>query len=101
MEYGSNLLDEELYVVHNVKEIIQILTDLAKHKVMLKAAFNRGNDVYLTTVIAVDARNKSVYMDIGRDDAFNVRLLASDHVTFSKDDGIKIKWVSEKISEVN
>ena len=101
MEYGSNLLDEELYVVHNEKEIIQILTELAKHKVMLKAAFNRGNDIYLTTVIAVDAKSKSVYMDIGRDDAFNVRLLASEHVAFSKDDGIRIKWVSEKISEVN
>lgn len=101
MEYSSYLLDEELYVVHNVKEIVQILTELANHKVMLKAAFNKGNDVYFTTVIAVDARSKSVYLDIGRDDAFNVRLLASDHVIFSKDDGIKIKWVSDKVSDVN
>lgn len=95
-----DLLDDELYVVRNDKEIIQILSDLAKHKVMLKATFNKGNDVYLTTVIAVDAKNKSVHLDIGRDDAFNIRLLASDHVTFSKDNGIRIKWVSEEISEV-
>lgn len=100
MQDGKYLQDEEQHIVHNVKEIIQILTDLAKQKVMLKAMFNDGNDIYLTTVISVDAKNHTVHLDIGRDDAFNVRLLASDHVVFSKDDGVRIKWISEKISEV-
>lgn len=100
MEHGTYLPSEEPYVVHNVKEIVQILTDLAKQKAMLKASFNGDNDVYLTTVIAVDAQRNAVYLDIGRDDAFNVRLLASEHVVFSKDDSVKIKWVSEKVTEV-
>lgn len=100
MEHGTYLPSEEPYVVHNVKEIVQILTDLAKQKSMLKASFNGDNDVYLTTVIAVDAQRNAVYLDIGRDDAFNVRLLASEHVVFSKDDSVKIKWVSEKVTEV-
>ena len=101
MGYGTYLPDEELYIVHNEKEIIQILTDLAKQNVMLKATFNDGNDVYLTTVISVDVRHHAVHLDIGRDDAFNVRLLASDHVVFTKDDGVRIKWQSTRITEVN
>ncbi len=39
-------------------------------------------------------------MDVGRDDDFNRRLLASDGVLFSKEDGIKIKWTSTHISAV-
>lgn len=100
MEYGTYLPDEELYVVHNVKEIIQILTDLSKQSVMLRASFNHGQDVYLTTIIALSVKNNAVYLDIGRDDAFNSRLLASDHVVFSKEDGVRIKWLSEKLTEV-
>ncbi len=101
MEHGTYLPSEEQYVVYNAKEIAQILADLAKQKAMLKASFNGGNDVYLTTVIAVNVQRNAVYLDIGRDEAFNVRLLASDHVVFSKDDSVKIKWVSEQISEVS
>ncbi|OIR12312.1 flagellar brake protein YcgR [mine drainage metagenome] len=100
MGYGTYLPDEEQYVVHNVKEIMQILTDLSKQKVMLKASFNHGHDIYLTTIIALSEKNNAVYLDIGRDDAFNSRLLASEHVVFSKEDGVRIKWLSEKITEV-
>jgi c-di-GMP-binding flagellar brake protein YcgR len=101
MSNNDALLGEEQYLVHNIKEVAQILKDLAKNNVMLKASFNEGNDVYLTTVIAVDDIKKCAYLDIGRDDAFNARLLDSDHVTFSKDDGVKIRWVSGSVSEVN
>lgn len=100
MEHGTPLPDEQPYVVHNIKEIIQILNDLSKQKAMLKVSFNAGNDVYLTTVIAVDAKNHAVHLDIGRDEAFNRRLLASQQVVVSKDDGVKIKWTSTNLSVV-
>lgn len=100
MEYGTDLPDEQPYVVHNLKEIIQILNDLSKQKATLKVSFNDGNDVYLTTVIEVDAKNHAVHLDIGRDEAFNKRLLASKHVVLLKDDGVKIKWKSANLSVV-
>lgn len=100
MEHAAHSPDEEQYIVHNLKEIIQILTDLSKNKSMLKVSFNHGADECLTTIIAVDAKNHVVHLDIGLDDAFNGRLLANHHVIFSKDDGVRIKWISVHISAV-
>lgn len=96
MEQAAHNPDEEQFIVRNLKEIIQILTDLSIRHEMLKVSFN--HDVCLTNIISVDVKNHAVYLDIGLDDAFNSRLLASHHVVFSKDDGIRIKWTSTNIS---
>jgi c-di-GMP-binding flagellar brake protein YcgR len=93
--------NEQQFVVHNVKAIGQILADLLKHKTTLKVSFNNGNDVYLTSVIALDTVNHAVFLDIGRDEAFNKRLLESHHVTFEKDDGIRVRWVSTRLVAAN
>lgn len=98
MEHVTHLPEEEQYLVSNLKEIVQILTDLSKKKTMLKVSFNHGADECLTNVIAVDANNHAVYLDIGLDEAFNSRLLASHHVAFAKDDGVRIKWISAHVS---
>jgi c-di-GMP-binding flagellar brake protein YcgR len=98
MEHVTHLPEEEQYHVSNLKEIVQILTDLSKKKTMLRVLFNHGADECLTNVIAVDASNHAVYLDIGLDEAFNSRLLASHHIEFSKDDGIRLKWTSAHVS---
>ena len=100
MTHEAHALDEQQYAVHNLKEIIQILTDLAKQETMLKASFNQGKDVCFTSVIAVDTKNHAVYLDIGMDEVFNSRLLASHHVEFSKEGGIRITWISSHLSVV-
>lgn len=100
MEHKTYTAEEEQYIVHNPKEVMQIITDLMKLKTSLRASFNHGEDVYLTNVIAVDTKSHAVHLDIGRDEDFNRRLLASERVIFSKDDGVKVKWSSGHISEV-
>lgn len=65
---------------------------------MIKVLFNHGDDECLTNIINVDEKNNEVYLDIGLDEAFNSRLLLSQHVVFVRDDGVKIKWISEKVS---
>lgn len=101
MSHGTHLPEEEPYLVHNLKEIIQILADLSKRKTMIKASFNRGDDECLTTIIEVDEENHAVYLDIGLDEDFNSSLLLSSHVVFLRDDGVRIKWISDKISVVS
>ncbi len=101
MEHVTFTPDEEQYIVHNTKEVIQILTHLVKQKANLKASFNHGDDIYLTTIISVDDKNHTVHLDIGRDEEFNRRLLASQSVVFCKDDDVMIKWTSTHISEVS
>jgi flagellar brake protein len=92
-------LDED-FIVHNRLEIIQILKDLEKQKVMLNASFNHGQDYFSTSVVSVDADKNAVFLDIGRDQAFNSRLFASHKVTFSKDSGVRIRWTSTHLTEV-
>lgn len=96
MEHVTHSHDEEQFIIQNQKQIIQILNDLAKHHEMIKVSFN--NDTCLTNVISVDASIHTVYLDIGIDEAFNNRLLASHHVVFTKDDGVRIKWLSAHVS---
>ena len=95
-----NMSDEDRCTVRNSKEIGQILVELAKSKSMINVSFNQGQDQCLTTVITVDRVNGIAYLDVGIDDGFNKRLLASTHITFTKNEGVKIKWVSTSITVV-
>ena len=100
MEQAAHLADDEQYGVRNLKEIIQILADLGKHKANIKVSFNSGIDTCLTQIIEVDTKNHAVYLDSGLDDGFNSRLLAANYVLFSKEDGVKVRWVSHHVSMV-
>lgn len=96
----SDLSADERCTVHNPKEICQILSDLAKSKAVISLSFNQGRDQCLSTVIAVDAERNAIYLDIGIDTGFNRRLVESNHVIFSKNEGIRISWASPKVDEV-
>jgi c-di-GMP-binding flagellar brake protein YcgR len=101
MDYDTHSPEEEQFLVHSLKEIIQILTDLLQRKTMIKASFNHGDDQCLTTLIDVDEKNKEVYLDLGLDESFNSKIHLSQHVIFVRDDGVKIKWVSDQVSVVS
>lgn len=92
--------DDEKYLTTHPITIAQILNELAKNKTTLNLSFNYGQEQGLTTVIGVSADKKSVYMDKSLDAGFNKKLTASETIIFSKTDGIKIRWVSHKITEV-
>jgi flagellar brake protein len=95
-----DLSDDEQFTVYHPKEIAQILNELAKTKAIINVSFNRGNDQCLTTVIGINYDKKAVYLDIGMDTNFNRKLLESNHMIFSKDDGIRVRWTSQKIDLV-
>lgn len=101
MEQMANVPDEEQFVVRNLKEIIQILTEMSKQNIDIKLSFNSGNDVCLTRVISVDTKRNVVYLDTGIDEGFNTRLLAADYVLFNKDYGVRVRWSSKQVSIVN
>lgn len=92
--------DEQRYLVHNPLEIAQILNDLARNKVMLKVSFNHGADSYLTTVIEASVDKHAVYLDVSRDEGFNQRMAENHHVLFTRDEGVRIRWLSTHVSLV-
>lgn len=94
MSHASISADEQRFHVHNKKEILQILNELAKRKTTLSVSFSNGNEGFLTTVVAVDNEKHLAYLDIGQDEAFNARLVASNDVTFANNEGVRIRWTS-------
>ncbi len=91
---------EEPFVVQSKKEILLIINELMIHKTALKVSFNQLRDDYLTHIINIDVENNLMYLDMGIDDAFNKRLLASPEIYLLKDSGIRIKWKSSQHSAI-
>ena len=96
----KSVQNDEQFITQHPIEIAQILNELAKNKITLNLSFNVGQDQGLTTVIGVSKDKKTVYMDKSLDAGFNKRLMASETVVFSKTEGIKIRWVSRQLTEV-
>lgn len=97
MSHATISADDQRFHVHNKKEILQILNDLAKRKVTLSVSFNQGKEGFLTTVVALDNEKQLAYLDIGQDDTFNDRLVASHDVAFANNEGVRIRWTSPRL----
>lgn len=91
--------EDNQYLTENPVEIAQIITVLARNKTALNMSFNHGQDQGLTLVIGVSANKKWVYLDKSLDAGFNKRLIDSSTITFTKTDGVKIRWSAYQISE--
>ncbi len=100
MEVINTKQEDDRFVVQNHLEIIHILKDLAQRKTMLNISFNQGKDSCLTTVVSIDVEDDVVFLDIGCDELFNSRLFSSRRVVFTKDVGLRIRWVSDDLTEV-
>lgn len=94
----NEYIDEERFTLRHPKEICQVLNTLIKSKAILNLRFNHGLEHCATSIVGVNVEKNAVYLDLGLDTDFNSKLLASKHITISKDDGIVIQWVSHEIS---
>ena len=93
--------NDEQCLVRNPKEIAQILSELEKNRSVIELTFNHGEDRCFTRIVAVDREQHAVYLDIGIDDVFNQKLVASHHVIFSKNEGVRVGWTSHRVSIEN
>ncbi len=91
--------EDEQFSTENPVEIAQIIAVLAKDKTTLNMSFNHGQDQGLTVVIGVSADKKWVYLDKSLDAGFNQRLMESSTVSYTKTDGVKIRWSSHEMAE--
>jgi c-di-GMP-binding flagellar brake protein YcgR len=65
---------------------------------MVSAFFNAGNDLLLTSVLAIDPDAKTVILDYGSNLALNQRILKSEKIIFVTSlDSVKVQWVSNRI----
>ncbi len=100
MANQNTTYNDDMFITHHSVEIAQILNELAKNKTTLNLSFNYGKDQGLTTVIGISRDKRFVYIDTSLDPGFNKRLLNSDSITFSKTDGVKVRWNTKELTEV-
>jgi len=86
-------IEDSPFALHNRKEIVFILEDLAKHRVAINLDISEGGGL-VTSVLGVSADGNHVYMDISGDERTNEKILSSRHISFTTQTGVKVRWQS-------
>jgi c-di-GMP-binding flagellar brake protein YcgR len=80
------------FEVRSRLEVVALLRALQEGKVLITAYFGAG-DLLLTDLVAVHPESDEIVFGLGRDQAANLRLLASDEIVFvAAPDGIKMQF---------
>jgi c-di-GMP-binding flagellar brake protein YcgR len=87
------------FAIHNRKEIAAILGDLVKSRTPINLDTRSGVSL-VTSVLKVSNEGNYVYLDISPDNRINDQIIRSNHVTFSSQAGIKVRWHSTHLHRV-
>lgn len=83
--------DSSPFELHNRKEIVFILDDLAKHHTAINLDTNEGVGL-VTSVLEVGADGNHIYLDISPDERINEKIKNSNQFAFTTQTGIKVRW---------
>lgn len=86
-------VEDSPFALHNRKEIVFVLEDLAKHRVAINLDTHEGAGL-VTSVLGVSAEGNHVYMDISSDPQLNEKIAASKYISFVTQTGVKVRWHS-------
>lgn len=88
--------EESPFALHNRKEIVFVLEDLAKRRVAINLDAAEGVGL-VTSVLGVSSEGNHVYMDISPDGRINEKIVDSRHVSFVTQAGVKVRWHSSHL----
>ena len=86
-------VEDSPFALHNRKEIVFILEELAKHRVAINLDTPEGFGL-VTSVLGVSSEGNHVYMDVSPDAHINQQITNSKHVSFVTQTGVKVRWHS-------
>jgi c-di-GMP-binding flagellar brake protein YcgR len=87
------------FAIHNHVEIVHVLNELAKHRVLINLSTHEG-DALVTTVLYVSGDRHFVCIDVSSDDSVNQRITDSKLVSFETQSEIKVRWHSTHLQLV-
>lgn len=94
--------DDSRFLVANRLEIVRILRGLSQRNEMVSAFFNSGNDLLLTSVLAVDPEIDTVLLDCGSNQELNQRILRAEKIIFVTSlDKVKVQFTSMGVESGN
>jgi c-di-GMP-binding flagellar brake protein YcgR len=86
-------IEDSPFALHNRKEIVFVLEELAKHRVPINLDTAEGGGL-VTSVLGVSSEGNHVYADISADEQLNEKITNSRHVSFVTQTGVKVNWYS-------
>ncbi len=91
--------EQSKYLIHSRLEIAAILNTLCRSGRMLTAYFGADDDFILTSIVAVDPRQNTAFIDCGANAASGRRALQASNLTFvAVHDRIKIQFAAARLS---
>ncbi len=92
--------DLSTYSVHNPKQIASYLSLLIKAKSLLTATFGTVNNSYITTLIDINEKDKTVILDCGSKESLNQHILHAGKINFGTDyHGIEVSFVGSMLKK--
>lgn len=93
--------DNTRYLLHNAQEILRVLRSLTSRNELVSAFFNGGNELLLTSVLAVDADQRCIILDFGSNPSINEHILKAEKIILVASlDGVKVQFISNHLEKV-
>ncbi|MGR8931492.1 MAG: flagellar brake protein [Gammaproteobacteria bacterium] len=90
------------YIVKNAKMVFKHFNELVTNKCLISAHFGDRNASFLTTIIDLDEKQKTINLDCAPSDNLDQQLLSSDKVLFRTElEGIKVSFSGKGIKKIN
>ena len=75
------LTPTESYTIHSAADIQFVLRGIMQAKSLITLYFDQGNSFILTSILAIDPRNKKMILDYGNDEKLNQKILNTAKLT--------------------
>jgi c-di-GMP-binding flagellar brake protein YcgR len=89
------------FLLHSKSEILAILRALMQKGAMITVHFDKGRSFLLTSIIDLNAENRSFILDVGSNEDMNRKALIADHLIFTTIiDKVKIQFKLDGLAPV-
>lgn len=93
--------DNTRYLLHNAQEILRVLRSLTSRNELVSAFFNGGNELLLTSVLAVDTDQRCIILDFGSNPSINEHILKAEKIILVASlNGVKVQFISNHLEKV-
>lgn len=100
--WSSDLSEYAQYLLHSPQEIVQTLRGVMKSTELVTAYFDHGEQFFLTSVVAVQPADHTLFMDWGVNEASNQRALQAARLVFvTSQDRVKVQFSTGPLRQVD
>ena len=92
---------EESYAIHNESDIQFVLRGIMQARSLITLYFDQGNSFILTSILAIDPRNKNMILDYGNDEKLNQKVLNTAKLTcVTSQAKVKVEFKCNSIKKI-